>query len=185
MPDVINRCFFFLAVAAGITGSAAAQSMPARTSMQGPIEAERPYLVLTGQSMDDLQKRLHSDNKVQELYGGEGLQLRVAVQHDKNTAPSQGEVHDLSDDVYYVLDGTATLTLGGKLDAPRQVEPGEWRGKNIIGGKDIEISKGDLIVVPRGTPHERNTVGKDFTMLLIKIYANGLPAKQKPAAPKL
>jgi hypothetical protein len=38
--------------------------------------------------------------------------------------------------------------------------------------------------VPRGTPHERNTVGKDFTMLLIKVYENGLPAKHKPAVAK-
>jgi mannose-6-phosphate isomerase-like protein (cupin superfamily) len=133
--------------------------------------------------MDDLQNKLRSSNKVEELYGGEGIQLRVAVQHEKGVRPAVGEVHDASDDVFYVLEGTATLRLGGTLVAPREVEPGEWRGSSIEGGKDIDVAKGDLIVVPRGTPHQRNTVGKDFTMLLVKIYASGLPAKQpkKPA----
>ncbi len=184
MSEIIKQCFIAIAFALAISISAIAQSTASSPAKQGPSNPDRPYVVLSGQSMDDLQKKLHTDNRVQELYGGEGVQLRVAVQHDKNTAPAVGEVHDASDDVYYVLDGTATLTLGGKLEEPREVEPGEWRGKHIIGGKDIEISKGDLIVVPRGTPHERNTVGKDFTMILIKVYENGLPAKHKPAVPK-
>jgi mannose-6-phosphate isomerase-like protein (cupin superfamily) len=106
------------------------------------------------------------------------MQLRVAVQHEKDKAAATGEVHDASDDVYYVLEGSATLTMGGKLEAPREVEPGEWRGK-ITGGKAVDINKGDLIVVPRGTPHERSTVGKDFTMILIKIFAQPLPAPKK------
>jgi mannose-6-phosphate isomerase-like protein (cupin superfamily) len=109
------------------------------------------------------------------------MQTRVAVQHEKDHAAPSGELHDASDDVYYVLEGTATLTLGGKLETPKEVEPGEWRGK-ISGGQNVEIKKGDLVVVPRGTPHERNTVGKDFTMILIKIYAQPLPGP-KPKAP--
>ena len=63
------------------------------------------------------------------------------------------------------------LVLGGTLDAPREVEPGEWRSTRIVGGKTYEIAKGDLIVVPRGTPHQRSTAGKDFTMILIKVFA--------------
>ena len=112
---------------------------------------------------------------MEELIGGEGMELRVAVQHEKNTAAPNGEVHDASDDVYYVLDGTATLTLGGALDSPKEVEPGEWRGP-ISGGQKVDIHKGDLIIVPRGTPHQRSTTGQDFTMILIKVFAEPRPA---------
>ena len=53
-------------------------------------------------------------------------------------------------------------------------DPGEWRSSRIIDGKTIEIKKGDLVIVPCGTPHRRSTANKDFTMILIKIYAEPL-----------
>jgi mannose-6-phosphate isomerase-like protein (cupin superfamily) len=143
-----------------------------------PSEARRPFVVMTQQSLDDLQKSLKPDNKTSELIDSVGMQLRVAVQHEKNRTGAAAELHDASDDVYYVLDGTATLVLGGKLDAPKETDPGEWRSPKIVDGKTFEIKKGDLIVVPRGTPHQRSTENKDFMMILIKIYAE--PLKPKP-----
>ena len=142
-----------------------------------PSEATRPFVVKSAQSLDDLQQTLKPDNKVSELIDSQGMQLRVAVQHEKNRAGAAAELHDASDDVYYVLDGSANLVLGGKLDSPKETDPGEWRSPKIIDGKTFEIKKGDLIVVPRGTPHQRSTENKDFMMILIKIYAEPLKKK--------
>jgi len=143
-----------------------------------PSQPLRPFVVKTKQSVDDLEKSLRSDNKVEDLIGGAGMQLRVAVQHDKLRKNADAEVHDESDDVYYVLDGTAELTLGGTLDQPREATPGEWKSKKINGGTTIRITQGDLIVVPRGTPHQRNTVdGKEFSMILIKVFSEPIKAK--------
>ena len=162
---------------------ASAQTTSSSTAQQRePSRPLRPFVVLNNQSLSDLEKKLQSDNKVEDLIGGEGMQLRVAVQHDKSRPKADAELHDASDDVYYVLEGKATLTLGGTLDAPREVEPGEWRSGRIIGGQTFEIAKGDLIVVPRGTPHQR--VGKDFSMILIKIFAEPIHAPQKKPAGK-
>src|SRR5438105_8086829 len=157
-----------LLIASAITASA----------QRRPSEATRPYVVMSAQSLDDLQKTLQPDNKTSELIDSGGMQLRVAVQHEKNKIGAAAELHDASDDVYYVLDGAATLVLGGKLEAPKEADPGEWRSPRIIDGKTIEIKKGDLVIVPRGTPHQRSTANKDFTMILIKIYAE--PLKKKP-----
>jgi mannose-6-phosphate isomerase-like protein (cupin superfamily) len=139
---------------------------------------------MQAQSLNDLEQKLRPENKVEELIGGAGMQTRVAIQHDKTRPTATAELHDASDDVYYVLEGTAILTLGGKLDAPREAEPGEWRSPRIIGGQTFELKKGDLIVVPRGTPHQRTSAaGKEFSMILIKVYAQPLPAPQpKPTA---
>ncbi len=142
-----------------------------------PSEATRPVVVLSSQSLDDLKQKLQPDNKTEELIDSNGMQLRVAVQHEKNKTGAPAELHDASDDVYYVVDGSATLVLGGKLDAPKETEPGEWRSPRIVDGKTFEITKGDLVIVPRGTPHQRSTVNKDFTMILIKIYAEPLKKK--------
>jgi mannose-6-phosphate isomerase-like protein (cupin superfamily) len=145
-----------------------------------PSMPARPYIVMTAQSLADFEKKLQTENKAEDLIGGQGMQLRVAVQHDKNRATAAAELHDASDDVYYVLEGTATLVLGGRLDAPKEVEPGEWRSSTINGGQTFQLTKGDLIVVPRGTPHQRTS--KDFSMILIKIYAVPLPPP-KPTPP--
>jgi mannose-6-phosphate isomerase-like protein (cupin superfamily) len=150
----------------------------AALAQRKPSEATKPFVVMSAQSLDDLQKTLQPDNKTSELIDSGGMQLRVAVQHEKNKTGAAAELHDASDDVYYVLDGSATLVLGGRLDTPRETDPGEWRSPRIIEGKTIEIKKGDVIIVPRGTPHQRSTENKDFTMLLIKIYAE--PLKKKP-----
>jgi mannose-6-phosphate isomerase-like protein (cupin superfamily) len=165
----------FVAAASLIIASALSVS-----AQRKPSEATRPFVVLSAQSLDDLKQKLQPENKTAELIDSAGMQLRVAVQHERNKTGAAAELHDASDDVYYVLDGSATLVLGGKLDAPREAEPGEWRSPLIIDGKTVEIKKGDLVIVPRGTPHQRSTANKDFTMILIKIYAEPL----KPGAPK-
>ena len=143
-----------------------------------PSEPTRPFVVLPSQSLDDLQQKLQTENKAAELIDSTGTQLRVAVQHEKNKTGAAAETHDAADHVFYVLDGSAILILGGKLEAPKEIEPGEWRSPRFLDGQTLEIKKGDLVIVPRGTPHQRNTAGKDFTMILVTIYAE--PLKKKP-----
>jgi mannose-6-phosphate isomerase-like protein (cupin superfamily) len=150
------------------------------SAQRKPSEATRPVVVMSAQSLDDLNRKLQPGNKTEELIDSSGMQLRVAVQHEANRVGAAGELHDASDDVYYVLEGEATLLLGGRLDSPKEVEPGEWRSPRIIDGKTFEIKKCDLVIVPRGTPHQRSTANKEFTMILIKIYAEPL----KPGSPK-
>jgi mannose-6-phosphate isomerase-like protein (cupin superfamily) len=163
--------------------NASAQSAGAGSAQRTPTQPTRPFVVLNAQSLDDLERKLQPDNKVEDLIGGAGMQLRVAVQHEKDKPAADAEVHDASDDVYYVLNGAATLILGGRLDAPHEAQPGEWRAAHIVGGRTVNIAKGDLIVVPRGTPHQRSTAGQDFTMILIKVFAEPLPATPPKPAP--
>ena len=174
----IGRAFGLMLLITALAINLPAQSMSGTAAQKerAPSSPTRPFVVLQAQSLSDLERRIRPENKVEELIGGEGMQLRVAVQHDKSRPQAQAEVHDASDDVYYVLEGTATLTLGGKLEVPREVEPGEWRSPRIIGGQTFQIKKGDLIIVPRGTPHQRT--GKDFSMILIKIFAEPMRPKQ-------
>ena len=148
------------------------------TPERKPTKPIRPFVVMPAQSLADLEKKLQPSNKAEDLIGGAGMELRVAIQHENNTSAPTAELHDTSDDVYYVLSGTATLTLGGTLDA------GEWRGPKISGGQKVEIAKGDLIVVPRGTPHHRSTTNQDFTMILIKVFADPRPATSPAPAKK-
>jgi mannose-6-phosphate isomerase-like protein (cupin superfamily) len=181
----ISRAACALAFAAACAAPAAAQTTTASGSTQarGPSSPRRPFVVMTAQSVADVERGLHPENRVQDLIGGEGMELRVAIQHEAGQPAPSAEIHDESDDVYYVLEGSATLTLGGRLEAPKEVEPGEWRGPRIEGGKSFEVRKGDLVIVPRGTPHMRSTEGKDFAMILIKVFDKPLPAPKPAPAP--
>lgn len=154
-----------------------------------PSKPIRPFVVKTRAEVADIEKALHSIDadikmketvsKTEDLIDNSETQIRVAVQYDAKKNKALAEVHDASDDVYYVLEGSAELTLGGSLENPKEATPGEWKSDKIIGGKTFTIKKGDLIVVPRGTPHQRiNTKGKTFSLLLIKIFAAPLPPKK-------
>ena len=153
-----------------------------------PSTAIRPVLVKSKQSLADLEQKLATDKtdvasknatvtKVEDVIGGPGMETRVAVQHDTRRSGDLVELHDKSDDVYYVLKGKATLELGGTLVEPKEATPGEWRAKTVTGAKSVVIKAGDLVMVPRGTPHRRTVTGKGFSMILIKIFEDPLPAK--------
>src|SRR6266516_425101 len=91
-------------VIASISISVAAQTVAAGSAARTPSKPIRPFVVLPAQSLGDLERKLQPSNKTEELIGGEGMELRVAVQHEKNTAAAAGELHDASDDVYYVIE---------------------------------------------------------------------------------
>ena len=142
---------------------------------KAPAAAAQPYLVMPGQSLEAALKELQSGNKTRNLMIGNNIGCRVFIQHEKDASASQAEVHDAADDIFIIIDGTATYTLGGELDSPSQVQPGEWRAPGINGGKEYKMGKGDLIIVPRGTPHRRITAGQEVTLMVIK--ASGPSAK--------
>jgi mannose-6-phosphate isomerase-like protein (cupin superfamily) len=137
-----------------------------------PSTASKPYVVKTRQQVADIDKELakQGGNKNLDVVPNSGTQMRVAVFHDEKRENDNFEVHDRSDDIYYVLEGNATLSLGGQLLDPKEISAGEWRSKTASGGQKVEIRKGDLIIVPRGTVHQRTVTGKGFSMILIKVF---------------
>jgi len=144
-----------------------------------PSTAARPYVVKSKQDVSDIQKTLAKKpgNTNEDIVAAAGLQTRIAIFHDEKRENDMNEVHDGADDIYYVLDGTATLILGGSLVDAKEVSPGEWRAKTATGGQKVTIKKGDLIFVPRGTPHQRTVTDKKFSMILVKIFETAQPVK--------
>lgn len=151
-----------------------ASALVASGQPRTPSTPSRPFIVKTRQQVTDVYRALEKQdgNKNTDVVPAAGVQMRVAVFHDEKRDNDLYEVHDSSDDIYYVLEGKATLWLGGVLTEPNDISPGEWRSKTVSGGQKIAIGKGDLIVVPRGTVHQRTVVGKGFSMILIKVFAD-------------
>jgi len=71
----------------------------------------------------------------------------------RRDAAGGAEVHGRDTDIFYILEGSAVFVTGGKVDDAKTTAPNEIRGKSITGGESHTVSKGDVIVVPRGLPH--------------------------------
>jgi glc operon protein GlcG len=79
------------------------------------------------------------------------------------------EVHELDTDIIYVLDGTATVVTGGKSNDAKQIAPNEFRGTSVDGGETRQLKKGDVLIVPRGTPHWFKQVDGAFLYYVVKV----------------
>jgi glc operon protein GlcG len=93
------------------------------------------------------------------------------VNASRRDAPGQAEIHTRATDVIYVVEGSATFVTGGKAIDPKQVAPNEIRGRAIEGGEAHQISKGDVVVVPAGTPHWFREVRGPFLYFVCKPIA--------------
>ncbi len=92
----------------------------------------------------------------------------MASRRDK---PGQSELHVSDTDVFVVIDGNATIVIGGKMIDAKQVSPGEIRGSGIEGGTDYRREKGVVITVPRNTPHWVKQAQPGFRYFVVKSVA--------------
>ncbi len=87
----------------------------------------------------------------------------------RRVKPGEVEIHALDTDLIYVVSGSATLVTGGTAIDPRTTGPNEVRAKTSQGGKAYQLAKGDVIIVPKGTPHWFERVSGTFDYLTIKV----------------
>ena len=77
------------------------------------------------------------------------------------------EIHAKTTHIWYVLDGSAVYVTGGNLIGGKMTKPGLTQGTNIEGGKTQQLTKGDVIVIPPGTPHWWKEVPKSITFYAV------------------
>ena len=91
------------------------------------------------------------------------------VHASRREKPGMSEVHELDTDIIYVLNGTATFITGGKSIDPKLVAQNEFRGTSIDGGETRELKKGDVVIVPKGTPHWFKQIDGAFLYYVVKV----------------
>lgn len=79
------------------------------------------------------------------------------------------EIHERDTDTIHVLDGEATFVVGGTVVDGKTTAPDEIRGSSIEGGKTLNLKKGDVAVVPAGTPHWFREVKAPFLYYVVKV----------------
>ena len=80
-------------------------------------------------------------------------------------------VHDDVAEVYYVIEGKGRMKVGGTITdwerRPVSIENGQGsRGTTAVGAKDVPLSKGDMLIIPAGTPHKWES-SDEFTYYVV------------------
>ena len=93
----------------------------------------------------------------------------LTVLGSHRAGPGHVEVHDKETDVFYVVEGSATFITGGTMVGGKTSGPGQWLGTDIKGGETHHLAKGDVIVIPAGTPHWFKQVSPSINYYVVKV----------------
>lgn len=83
-------------------------------------------------------------------------------------AEGPAAVHKKYAEFFYVVDGSATLVTGGKL-ANEKSNGDNLSGTGIEGGSPRQVSKGDFVIVPEGTPHWFSAINGNITLMSFRL----------------
>jgi len=84
-------------------------------------------------------------------------------------------VHETEAELFYVVDGSATLVTGGKLTDEKRTNAENFTGSGIEGGVSRHVAKGDFVMVPEHTAHWFSAI--DGTVVLMSLH---LPHRPQP-----
>ncbi|HZS50258.1 MAG TPA: cupin domain-containing protein [Bryobacterales bacterium] len=116
-----------------------------------------------------------SADKVTAGFGKGGFLARTDeynVQTSRRVKPGNPEVHLKDTEIMYIVNGSATLVTGGALVDGKTTRPEQMVGTSVNGGTSQKISKGDVIVVPAGTPHWFQEVNGTVDYYTVKVHSS-------------
>jgi len=91
------------------------------------------------------------------------------VMAGRRVAPGEVEIHEKDTDVFYITEGSATFVTGGTAVNPHTVSPDELRATELKGGEPHHLTKGDVIIIPNGVPHQFTEVSGTFLYFVVKV----------------
>ena len=97
------------------------------------------------------------------------------VSLEYRAAVANAAVHETEAELFYVIDGSATLVTGGKLTNENRTNAANLSGSGIEGGVSRRVAKGDFIMVPEGTPHWFSAI--DGTVVLMSLHLPHSPQR--------
>lgn len=93
----------------------------------------------------------------------------VALEYRVEGIDTPATQHEKEAEIVQVVDGSATLIVGGKLIAEKRTNPTNLAGTGVEGGTPQHIAKGDYIFVPENTPHAFREVKGRLVIVSIHV----------------
>ena len=89
---------------------------------------------------------------------------RVNLIH--RTTPRNAIIHATGWEVHHITAGRATAVTGGTVE--RSTGPDGARVARIVGGESREVTVGDVVIIPAGTPHWYSEIEGSVTYLEVR-----------------
>jgi mannose-6-phosphate isomerase-like protein (cupin superfamily) len=84
----------------------------------------------------------------------------------RRTKPAGAVAHPDGTEVHHIIEGAGTLVTGGTMVRPAS---GRGGGSTIEGGQSRRVAKGDVILIPAGTPHWYKDLEGTITYLEVRF----------------
>jgi mannose-6-phosphate isomerase-like protein (cupin superfamily) len=127
-----------------------------------------------------LPRREISDKPMRIVDVG-GYHLGVFAVYRPKGLPQDANQHMTKiSEIYYMLEGSGTLVTGGTMPGAKPMSPGSvnLQAKRIEGGVSRRVSKGDVVIIPGGTPHQWTSQDGDLSYLIFRTDPEGkMPLK--------
>jgi mannose-6-phosphate isomerase-like protein (cupin superfamily) len=98
----------------------------------------------------------------------------IVLAERRKAGPAQ--YHERTSHVFIMVDGEATLVVGGTMVDPKQISPTEMQASSIEGGQTYHLTKGDVITIPAKTPHWFKEVPTGNSCLLCRKHRESIGA---------
>jgi mannose-6-phosphate isomerase-like protein (cupin superfamily) len=99
------------------------------------------------------------------------------VSLESRNAVANAAVHEKEAEMFYVIDGGATMVTGGKLVDEKRTNAENLSGSAIANGTTRHIAKGDFVMVPEGTPHWFSAIDGSITLMSLHLPHSAAPAR--------
>jgi mannose-6-phosphate isomerase-like protein (cupin superfamily) len=147
--------------------------LPATLITAAQIEEHKQNMVAVGE-IDVAMTMVKSGGGSEDYQAGVSLVVRPQGQVSANYA-----IHDDVAEVYYVIEGTGRMKLGGTITdwnrRPVSIENGQGsRGTVAVGAQDMTIQKGDMLIIPAGTPHKWDYSEEFTTYAVVRFDPEGV-----------
>ncbi len=85
------------------------------------------------------------------------------------------ELHDHDTDVVFIQGGSGTVVHGGTVTGRKALKDGEWTGTDIQGGVSTPVTRGMVLLLPKGVPHWFKSVDSPLTLYAVKVNERDAP----------
>jgi len=164
-----RRNFLVTASVAAAAGLTLTDARLFAAPAEGQAAAPAGVQLFTAETLDSDIKAMQSAPANNTIVNGKDFVVLLTVEKAKSA--KEFEYHDGRDHVLYILDGTTVYEVGGIPKGAHATKPGEWLAPESEGAVTYKLKKGDMLVIPRGTPHKRMTEGS-VTLLLVSPISN-------------
>jgi mannose-6-phosphate isomerase-like protein (cupin superfamily) len=141
------RAFLTALAITVVTAAAVAQQ---KGAPQGPITyksaADVAAMITKAKGQNDAKAQATISQRILQL-----APYNVNLEYRGSVGPAS--IHLKEAEMFYVIDGSATLITGGKLVNQTQTNADNLSGTAIEGGTPQAVAKGDFIIVPENTGH--------------------------------